>query len=81
MKIYFSRHAKNRMHRFKISNTEVITAIENAFLTEESIKKRKNAWSKRNGNYLRVTYSQENLHEIIVITVTLKKNGPKGDLT
>ncbi|MCL6449542.1 MAG: DUF4258 domain-containing protein [Armatimonadetes bacterium] len=73
MKIYFSRHAKNRMRRFKVESEEVVAAIEAPDILVESHKGRKNAWKKRSGGYLRVTFCTEDSRDIVVVTVTVKR--------
>jgi len=70
--IYFSRHAKNRMRRFKIEKEEVIQVVKAPELLEQSIKGRQNAWRRRNKEYIRVTYKEEH-GRIVIITVTLKE--------
>ena len=78
MKIYLSRHAKNRMRKFKIEEEEVNRAIEAPDFTIPGIKERQNAWKKKDNRYIRVTYLKES-DKIVVVTVTLKDKPPEGD--
>ena len=72
MDIYLSRHARNRVKKFRISPQEVRETIDMPDFTEPSEKGRQNAWKKKGNRYIRVTYLKEEA-EIVVITVTLKE--------
>jgi len=75
-KIYLSRHAKNRMRKFRISSNIVRQILKNPDLLEPSIKGRKNIWRKVQDKYYRVTCFEES-NRIVVVTVTPKEKIPK----
>jgi hypothetical protein len=70
--IRFTRHAKNRIRWHKISEAEVISAIDKPQHLESSIQGRINAWTETFGKFLRVTYKEEG-DRILVITAVKKK--------
>ncbi|RLE12591.1 hypothetical protein DRI96_04270 [Candidatus Aerophobetes bacterium] len=74
-KIYFSRHAKNRMRKFAIKPDVVRKVLEKPDFLEPSIKGRKNFWRKVQDKYYRVTCLEEG-DKIVVITVTPKEKIP-----
>lgn len=78
MEINFSRHAKNRMRRFKIEPEKVLETIKNPSILTESIKNRKNAWKKYNDHWLCVTYTLAEAGPIVIITVTSKRKTSGG---
>ncbi|HIE12567.1 MAG TPA: DUF4258 domain-containing protein [Desulfotomaculum sp.] len=73
MEIYFSRHAKNRMRRYRIKPEEVLAVIHQPDHEADSIKGRKNAWKKRNSDWLRITFVSDDGGNKTVITVTVKQ--------
>jgi hypothetical protein len=73
MEIYLSRHAKNRIRRYRIELEEVLAAIRKPDHVADSIKGRKNAWKKRNGDWLRITYVSDDGGNKTIITVTVNK--------
>ena len=77
MEVYLSRHARNRMRKFRISPEEARQAIEAPEFIEASERGRQNAWKKKGDKYVRVTYLGEG-GKTIVITVALKDQPPRG---
>ena len=77
MEVYLSRHARNRMRKFRISPEEASQAIEAAECIEPTEKGRQNAWKKKDDKYIRVTYLGEE-ERSVVVTVTLKDRLPRG---
>ncbi|MGD0623699.1 MAG: DUF4258 domain-containing protein [Thermodesulfobacteriota bacterium] len=71
MKIKFSRHARRQMEWRKITEKDVMEAINTAEKLEDTVKGRKNAFKIIGGRLLKVTYLPEN-SEITVITVIVK---------
>lgn len=61
------------MRRFEVESVEVLAAIQDPDHVTESIKGRKNAWKKRAGDWLRVTYFQEDNGKTVVVTVSIKR--------
>jgi len=76
MKRYLSRHAKNRMRKFRVDQDEIRQVLEKPDSVESSIKGRKSAWKKIGNRCFRVIYVEETLR-LIVITVTLKDKLPE----
>lgn len=70
--IKYTRHAKNRMRRHKISESEVESAMQKPELLEPSIEGRFNAWIETSGRFLRVTYKEES-NRFLVITAVKRK--------
>lgn len=60
-----------------VSEDEAEMTISNPEYAEPSVKGRKNAFSFKNGRYLRVTFKEESDH-IMVITVTIRKRPFRG---
>ncbi len=71
MDIRFSRHARKQMKWRKISEEEVMAAIDNPDKLEDTIKNRKNAFKTINDRQLKITYKPEE-RDIIVVTAILK---------
>lgn len=74
--IYFTRHAKNRMRKFKIDQQTVRDCIKNPKI-QESLENRINMWCPFKGKYIRVSIVQEG-SKTVVITVTLKSKLKEG---
>jgi hypothetical protein len=77
MKLYLSRHARNRMRKFSVSPEEVRQVLEDPEFRQASEKGRQNAWRKRADRYIRVTYVEET-ERTVVVTVTLRDRLPEG---
>jgi hypothetical protein len=73
-RIKYTRHARNRMRRHRISEIEVESAMRSPEHLTSSIEGRMNAWVKLPDRFLRVTYKEEN-GELAVITAVKKKKG------
>jgi hypothetical protein len=72
--IKYARHAKNRMRWHKISEEEVVSALQTPDFLEPSIEGRFNAWVKASDKFLRVTY-KEDAEKYFVVTAVKKKKG------
>ena len=72
----FSRHARNRMRRVRLTEAEVIAALAKPDEVRPSYKDRQNAWKRRGGQWLRVTHVIEKA-TTVVVTVTLTPRGPE----
>jgi hypothetical protein len=72
--IRYARHAKNRMRWHRISEEEVISAIQKPDFLETSVEGRFNAWLKTSDRFLRVTYKEDS-EKYFVVTAVKKKNG------
>ena len=72
----FSRHVKNRMRKFRLTQKDVEQAVNTPDVVEDEIKGRKNAWKRHYDCYIKVTYIIEESNTII-ITATLKEQCPK----
>jgi Domain of unknown function (DUF4258) len=72
--IKYTRHAKNRMRLYKITEAEVELAIQQPEHLAPSIEGRLNAWREILGYFLRVTYKEEE-NRYLVISAVRKKRG------
>ena len=71
----FTRHAKNRMRRDKIDQTDADDCVRNPdFERRQDVDKRE-VWKVYREGYLKVVYREEG-EDGIVITVTPKKKRP-----
>jgi len=75
--IRYDRHAKRRMKEREVAEEEAEMAINNPDYIEPSIKGRKNAYKFIGSRFLRVTFKEE-IENILVITVTIRKKPFKG---
>ena len=57
--ILFSRHAKNRMRKFKLSQIDVENVVLKPDAIEDELKGRKNAWKRYGDRFIKVTYITE----------------------
>ena len=69
--VKFDRHARRRMKWRKISEAEVIMALENPERIEDTIQERKNAYRLIGDRFLKVTYKVEP-EGILVISAVVK---------
>lgn len=77
MEVYLSRHARNRMRKFRVSAAEVRLVLEQPEMREAGDRGRQNAWRNKGDRYIRVTYVEEEARTVVV-TVTLKDRLPGG---
>jgi len=78
MELYFTRHARNRMRLYEISQEEVRAALEHAEEVTAGAFGRQHAWKRGvHGRWLRVTFRDEPARRI-VITVTPKQKFAGG---
>ncbi len=73
-RISFTRHAKNRKRWHKISEQEIVLAIEKPEHIESSERGASNVWIETRGKYLRVTYRDET-DTLLIVTAVKKKKG------
>ncbi|MDP2935389.1 MAG: hypothetical protein Q8O86_02745 [Dehalococcoidia bacterium] len=73
-----SRHGKNQMRFWGITEAEIALALADPDKVTDSIKGRKNAWKKGAGYWLRVTYLEEK-GGFVIVTVTPRRRGPEGE--
>lgn len=71
MEIKFTRHARRQMKWRKITEEEVVLAVDSPDRLEATTKGRKNAFKVIAGRLLRVTYAFRN-GEAVVITALVK---------
>lgn len=71
MAVYFSRHARRQMKWPRVSEAEVIEALESPDRIEETAEQRKNAYKAVGNRLLKVTYRLVS-SQTVVITVIEK---------
>ncbi|MCX5908221.1 MAG: DUF4258 domain-containing protein, partial [Deltaproteobacteria bacterium] len=74
----FTRHAKNRMRRHGINESEVEPAIQKPEFLEPSIEGKMNAWVETSPKYLRVTFREEESYFSIITAVKKEKKWGDG---
>ena len=72
--VKYMRHARNRMRWHRITEYEIVLALQKPEFLEPSIEGRLNAWIKTSDKFLRVTYKEET-ERILVISAVKKKKG------
>ncbi len=75
--IHFSRHSRNRMRFWHVSQNEVIAVLNDPDQVTSSRKGRLNAWKRTGKQWVRVTYISEGARTVVV-TVTARPRGPEG---
>ncbi|MDA8334274.1 MAG: DUF4258 domain-containing protein [Peptococcaceae bacterium] len=76
MEVWFSRHARNRMRFWHLTDDVVFQTLAEPDQVLPSKNNRKNFWKALNGGLLRVTCIEED-DRTVIITVTLRKK--KGE--
>ncbi len=78
MELYFTRHARNRMRLYEISQEEVREVLDHSEEVTAGAFGRQHAWKRGvHGRWLRVTFRDEPARRI-VITVTPKQKFAGG---
>ncbi|MBI4354340.1 MAG: DUF4258 domain-containing protein [Candidatus Omnitrophica bacterium] len=78
MEVYFTRHARNRMRLYDISEADVMTSVTQPERVTTASLGDRHAWKHIEGNrWLRVTFKDEGGRRL-VITVTPKRHAPGG---
>ena len=75
--IRITRHARNRMRWYRISEGLVRETVEAADWEESSAAGRVNRWKRVADRFLRVTCKDEP-GRIVVISAVFKRRGPRG---
>lgn len=75
--IHFSRHSRNRMRFWRVTQNDVIAVLNDPDQVTPSRKGRQNAWKRTVKQWMRVTYISEGARTVVV-TVTIKPRGPEG---
>jgi hypothetical protein len=73
--IRFTRHARNRMRLWRLTEAVVTEALRQPDQVTPSSQGQRHAWKQHAAGWLRVTYSQED-QTLMVITVTVRRRGP-----
>lgn len=74
--IRLTRHARNRMRLWQLTETEVTEALRHPEQVTPSSHGQRHAWKQTAQGWLRVTYAEED-ETFIVITVTVRRRGPE----
>ena len=78
MEVYFTRHARNRMRLYEITEEDVRAALADPEQVTAGAFERQHAWKRRaQGSWVRVTFKDEGIRRV-VITVTPKRESPGG---
>jgi Domain of unknown function (DUF4258) len=73
--IRFTRHARNRMRLWRLTEAEVTEALRTPDQVTPSSHGERHAWKQTARGWLRVTSVQED-ETFVVITVTVRRRGP-----
>jgi hypothetical protein len=80
--LFFSRHARNRMRRYRqtleLTENDVAAALDRPEVILPSIRGRSNAWKNFGDFWLRVTFIEQ-AHRRVVVIVTVKRQGPSEE--
>ncbi len=75
----FSRHARNRMRLWKITESDVGAVLDEPEDVTPSYRGRKNAWKPFRGAWLRVTFAEAGKVTVVVtVTPMDRKPGKRG---
>ena len=74
--IRFTRHARNRMRLYRVTQAEVTDALRQPDRVTPTSSGEQHAWKQIPRGWLRVTYAQEGQGSL-VITVTVGRRGPE----
>ena len=78
VEVYITRHARNRMRRYKVDEESVRAAVAGPELLTPGTFESEHAWRRVDENrWLRVTFKNEGTR-CVVITVTPKRKLPGG---
>ena len=72
----FTRHARNRMRLYRLTQAEVTDALHQPDRVTPTSHGEKHVWKQLPRGWLRVTYSEEGL-VTVVMTVTVRRRGPE----
>ncbi|OGL16750.1 MAG: hypothetical protein A3K12_04085 [Candidatus Rokubacteria bacterium RIFCSPLOWO2_12_FULL_71_19] len=75
--IRFTRHARNRMRRYRIGDALAEDAVRSADWEEPTVSGRLNCWKRVAERFLRVTVREEP-ERIVVISAVFKRQPPAG---
>jgi hypothetical protein len=76
--LYFTRHARNKMRWYRVSLEDVKRCIDVPEVKTVGSSGKINCWTKLGKNFLRVTVTEEG-NRLIVITVTIRRKGPRRE--
>lgn len=74
--IRFTRHARNRMRLYRLTEAEVSDALRQPDHATPTSHGEQHAWKQTPRGWLRVTSTQEG-QVTLVITVTIRRRGPE----
>jgi len=78
--IRFTRHARNRPRFWRLSESDVVAAVNQPDALTPSIKGRSNVWKHQAEGWLRATIVGE-VEDTAIMTVTRRRRGPQGETT
>ena len=76
--LFFSRHARGRLRLYNISGEDVAFILDKPDREAPTIRGRRNAFRQVNGEWLRVTYTEEE-RRLVIVTVTPLQRSEKVD--